>query len=446
MTDLDIQGVDRSLRAVGTRVAEGHVDLDTALVHLAGRRDLLRQLPPPQQRTAAQTAEAARLIPAVREGLDSVARRHAATLYATATEGGRLRITELVDAAAERFPGLLPTAADRSAEASRPPAGRDLLDIDVALFLRAVLREPGSGDHLLDTMRMPTTPGADAAATLDREGSLVLGTVRVRREGVVGHVTLQNTRTLNAEDNELMADLEVAVDAVMLAASVHTGVLRGAVMDHPRYSGRRVFSAGINLKHLSAGRISYLGFLVQRELGFISKMIRGLLVDPAHRDRGTIHTPWLAVVDTFAIGGGMQLALAADHVLADEEAWFSLPAAQEGIVPGMANLRLSRLAGSRIARNMVLGGRRVAAIDADARAFCDEVVATADLDGRTQEVAELLAAPAVMPNKLMLALAQEPQDEFRRYAAEFCVVQAERMYSPDVLGKVGAFARRGAAE
>ena len=50
-------------------------------------------------------------------------------------------------------------------------------------------------------------------------------------------------------------------------------------MTHPRYRGRRVFSAGINLKALHVGGISLLDFLLRRELGYISKLMRGILVE-----------------------------------------------------------------------------------------------------------------------------------------------------------------------
>src|SRR5690606_22192242 len=113
--------------------------------------------------------------------------------------------------------------------------------------------------------------------------------------------------------------------------------------------GQRVFSAGINLKHLHQGKISFVEFLLRRELGYISKIKRGLLdIDVQLGDRRTKDKPWIAAVDSFAIGGGAQLLLVFDKVIASEDSYFSLPAAQEGIVPGLANLRLAKLTGGRI--------------------------------------------------------------------------------------------------
>ena len=82
-------------------------------------------------------------------------------------------------------------------------------------------------------------------------------------------------------------------------------MVRGGEMSHPRYRGKRVFSAGINLKALHAGSISLVDFLLRRELGYLHKLMRGVLVrDGALAVTPTVEKPWVAVVDGFAIGGG----------------------------------------------------------------------------------------------------------------------------------------------
>jgi (3,5-dihydroxyphenyl)acetyl-CoA 1,2-dioxygenase len=121
-----------------------------------------------------------------------------------------------------------------------------------------------------------------------------------------------------------------------------------------------VFSAGLNLKALHAGNIALVDFLLRRELGYIHKFMRGILVeDGSCWQSPTVAKPWVAAVDGFAIGGGMQLLFVFDHVLAAADAYFSLPAAQEGIVPGAANFRLARCVGPRLSRQIVLEGRRI---------------------------------------------------------------------------------------
>jgi thioesterase DpgC len=209
-------------------------------------------------------------------------------------------------------------------------------------------------------------------------------------------------------------------------------------MSHPRYAGRRVFSAGINLVDLHAGRIGLVDFLLRRELGLISKLIHGLL-RPEGYPHARAHKPWCAAVDSFAIGGGMQLLFAFDHVVSADDAYFSLPAAQEGIVPGLGNLRLTRHLGARAARRVILGGHRILAGDPAALEVCDRVVPAALLDQAVDEAVAALDNDAVVANRMMLNLADEPRDLLRGYLSEFALVQARRLYAADVVAKVGRF-------
>jgi thioesterase DpgC len=271
-----------------------------------------------------------------------------------------------------------------------------------------------------------------------RSGAMTLGAIHLERRGTAAFLTVCNTACLNAEDNELIDNMETAVDIALLDESVKVGVLRGGEMSHPRYAGKRVFSAGINLKHLHRGQISFLDFLLRREFGYINKMARGLIMRPADAtsQARVCEVPWIAAVDTFAIGGGAQIVLVCDRVIGSSDSYFSLPAAQEGIIPGVANLRLGPVAGGRLARQILLYGRKVWANEEDGRLLFDEVVAPADMDAAIADCAARLDSPAVVANRKMLRLAEEPIDVFRRYMAEFALNQAQRMYSDDVLDKV----------
>jgi thioesterase DpgC len=208
-------------------------------------------------------------------------------------------------------------------------------------------------------------------------------------------------------------------------------------MTHPRYAGRRVFSAGINLKHLHGGQISFVRFILGREFGYLSKIQRGLIVESdGGRVARCLQKPWLAAVDAFAIGGGLQLLLIFDKVIAEEGAYFSLPAAEVGIVPGAANLRLPRFVGGRAARQIILGGRVLRANEPDARWLCDEVVPASEMDAIVERAATELDNPAVIANRAMLNLGEERAEDFVAYMAEFAYAQAIRLHSPDVLQNV----------
>lgn len=368
-------------------------------------------------------------------------REHVGQVYGELTEERtvHLRLDELLRRAGERYPGLVPDQARLAAEHGLRQADKEGLEIDQGIFLQAVLADPECGRHLIDAMLRPTPRALELLPEFSRTGSLDLGVVRIERRGATAHLTVHNDHCLNAETNAHVEDMETAVDLALLDPATEVGVLRGGVMTHPRYQGRRVFSAGINLTELHEGTISYADFLMRREIGYISKIYRGLLVD---EDRAwpqrTLEKPWVAAVDTFAIGGGAQLLMVFDHVIAAADSYFCLPAAQEGIVPGLGNLRLTRLAGGRVSRQVILGGRKIWAGEPDAAALFDEVVEPRAVDAAVEAAAVRLANPAVVANRHMLHHAEEPVETFRHYLAEFALQQALRLYGLDVIAKVGA--------
>ncbi len=165
-------------------------------------------------------------------------------------------------------------------------------------------------------------------------------------------------------------------------------MLRGGRVDHPKYAGRRICSAGINLTHLYQGKISFL-FYFQHVMGYEHKMFRGLARPDALPDDvagSTIEKPWIAVVDAFAIGGGCQHLLVMDYVLAEAGAYLTLPARKEGIIPGMANLRLPRFVGDRLARQAIMYGRRFDCDSAEGRLICDEIAPADQMDAALAQV------------------------------------------------------------
>lgn len=406
--------------------------------------DLLASLPDPGLRSPEQRAAAGAAKDRARAVRAQFMDRHADAVYDELT-GRRtryLRLAELVDAAAVAFPGLVPSDKELAAERGRPQAGKEGHEIDQGIFVSRVLCSPLAGPHLLDAMRQPTLRALDALPEFTRTGTADLGSVRLERTGGVARLTLCRDDCLNAEDNRQVDDMETAVDLALLNPSVQVGLVRGGEMSHPRYRGKRVFSAGINLKALHSGDISLVDFLLRRELGYISKLHRGILAGPAAPWHSpAIGKPWIAVVDSFAIGGGMQLLLVFDHVIAASDAYFRLPAAEEGIIPGVANFRLPRFVGTRLAREMILRGRTIWASESAARLLVDEVAEPHELHSVIEHSLELLQAPAVIANRRMLSLAGESPAKFRQYMAEFALQQALRLYSSDVISKVNQFQR-----
>ncbi|HEY7592181.1 MAG TPA: (3,5-dihydroxyphenyl)acetyl-CoA 1,2-dioxygenase DpgC [Actinophytocola sp.] len=431
---LDVDTWSQSAPELGGTAGE---DANRLAGHVTAGENLLSTLPARPDRDPGQQRIAECVLDSVRRLRDRFLTRHAEEVYAVLTNGRRvhLRLADLVRAAAERFPGLVPTAAQLDAERAHVQADKDGLEIDLGVFFRGLLRVPLAGAHLADAMLLATPRAVALRERYDRTGRVELATVLLERHDGTGHLTVQNGHCLNAEDEALIADMETAVDLVLLDPQTRVGVLRGGVMTHPKYRGRRVFSAGINLDALRDGRIPLVDFLLGRELGYLSKLAGGLL-DPAAFPHTRLQKPWLGVVDSFAIGGGMQLLLVLDRIIAADDAYFSLPAAQEGIVPGVANLRLGRLVGSRLARRVILGGHTIHATDPEAALICDQVVPADELDATAAAAVRELDSPAVVANRRMIALAEEPPDRFRSYLAEFALTQALRLYGADVIAKV----------
>src|SRR5438874_1936389 len=312
-------------------------------------------------------------------------------IYDELTDGfqSSLRLDELVAAAAEHRPGLVPTAPEMEAERRLPQQDKQGLEIDQGIFLAQVLAHPRCGAHLVHAMAQPKPEALEALAGFRRSGEADLGPVRVDRRGSAGIVTLQNHAFLNAEDEPWAAALDTAVDLVLLDDTIHIGILRGAPATHPKYAGRRVFSAGVNLTHLYWGRIGLIGYMLDKELGAIAKLYRGHDLAPFDHCELEVRRekPWIAAVESFAIGGGCQLLLVVDHIVAEDQAFFSLPARYEGIIPGLANLRLPRFIGERRTRDAIFFNTRLPAGSAEGRLLADTVVPADEMDDAVERAA-----------------------------------------------------------
>jgi thioesterase DpgC len=251
---------------------------------------------------------------------------------------------------------------------------------------------------------------------------------------------MQNPRYLNAEDEATINETEIAVDLAILDRS-ELAVLRGGTVEHPKYRGKRIFSTGINLTHIYYGKISYLWYIT-REMGFVNKMLRGLArpdADPDEIYGGTIEKPWVAAVEAFAIGGGCQYLLTMDYVLAGSDAYMTLPARKEGIIPGAANMRLPRFTGDRIARQAIMSGLRLDCDTPAGRMICDEIVPPADMDAALTRVIASFTDSGVVSaagNRRAFRVSEEPLDLFRRYMAVYAREQAYCHFSPALIGNL----------
>jgi thioesterase DpgC len=178
---------------------------------------------------------------------------------------------------------------------------------------------------------------------------------------------------------------------------------------------------------------------MQRDMGLVNKIFRGLArkdITPDEVNGDTIEKPWIAAVDGFAIGGGCQLLLAMDYIVAASDAYMTLPARKEGIIPGAANLRLPRFVGDRIARQAILYGRRLDCDTPEGRLICDEIAPPDGVDAAVDGVVDDLTSSGIVSaagNRRALRVAQEPLDLFRRYMAVYAREQAYCHFSPALI-------------
>ncbi|MBM3647719.1 MAG: enoyl-CoA hydratase/isomerase family protein [Alphaproteobacteria bacterium] len=433
---------------VSAPVASGDFAADAAAFSAYWRdaKDRLARLPAKPRRDPATAMAAEALKQAARDARFAFLRRHACTLYDRLTAGRTkfVRVERLVYDAAEAVPGLVPTRAEVAAEAELRQADKDGCEIDQGILANQFLADPACGLHLCHAMLLPREESADALAKFRRDGALDLGHARVERQGKAAVLLLANKRFLNSEDNATQPATEIAADVCILDPESQVAVLRGDVVPEGKYAGRRIFNAGINLTHLYYGKIPFLWFLI-RDLGFVNKMLRGLAkpeVPPDEVAGDSIEKLWISAVETFAIGGGCQILLATDFNIAGRDAYMTLPARKEGIIPAMANLRLARFVGDRLARQAIMYERRIECDSEVGRMICDEIIDPAEVDATIARVIDRLTgsgAVGAIGNRRALRLAAEPLDTFRRYAALYAREQALCHFSPALISNLERF-------
>jgi enoyl-CoA hydratase len=188
----------------------------------------------------------------------------------------------------------------------------------------------------------------------------------------VALVTLNRPRALNALSFDLLVRLAEAVEALDADPTCRAIVLAGA--------GTRAFAAGADVAELAA------------------QTAESLDASPGFRgwDRvAAVATPTIAAVRGFALGGGAELALACDLLIAGDDATFGQPEINLGVIPGAGGTqRLARAIGKARAMDLVLTGRRVPAVEAERLGFVTRVVPAAEtLDAALDLAAAIAAQP-----------------------------------------------------
>jgi enoyl-CoA hydratase/carnithine racemase len=199
-------------------------------------------------------------------------------------------------------------------------------------------------------------------------------TIRVsrHRDGEVAEITLSRPEAMNAVSTAMAAELTRACAEITAESGVRVVVLSAA--------GERAFCAGADLKERSG--MTDADILRQRHA------IRGVFAAML-----ALPQPAVAAVHGFALGGGCELALSCDLVVADETAAFGLPEVTVGLVPGGGGTQLAlRRLGPGRAADLVLTGRRVGVEEADRLGLVDRRVPAGQDRAAALELAGQIAA------------------------------------------------------
>ncbi len=196
-------------------------------------------------------------------------------------------------------------------------------------------------------------------------------TILTEIQGRVGLIRLNRPRALNALNSVMVAEIMDALDAFDADDSIGAIVLTG---------NERAFAAGADIKEMS--QASAVGMLTN---GYI---------DTFDRIR-SIKKPVIAAVSGWCLGGGNELAMSCDMVVASESARFGQPEVNLGVIPGAGGTqRLTRAVGKALAMEIVLNDRRLTAQEALQFGLVNRVVPVERYLEEALELAQQIAARA----------------------------------------------------
>ena len=202
-------------------------------------------------------------------------------------------------------------------------------------------------------------------------------TLLVKTEGPVGVITLNRPKALNALNGQLMDELTAALNAFEADPFVRCIILTGS---------EKAFAAGADITEMASK-----GYMDVYKEDFITRNWEQVT---------RIRKPVIAAVAGYALGGGCELAMMCDFIIAADTAKFGQPEINLGVMPGAGgSQRMTRYVGKSKSMDMCLTGRMMDATEAERSGLVSRVVPAADLMAETLKIAQKIAEmslPAVM--------------------------------------------------
>lgn len=235
-----------------------------------------------------------------------------------------------------------------------------------------------------------------------------LETMFWEKQGKVARVTLNRPERLNSMNNQATLDLNAVAEAIAADEDVRLVLITGA---------GRSFSTGIDLKQLSANEI---------DMGYHHRFERALRVFE------TMEKLVIVGIKEYCLGGGLQLALAADIRIAADNAIFGLPAIKECLIPGLSTFRLARYVGLGRAKRLILSGENITADQAHRIGLVDYVVPLAEFEAKVDEITSGYLANNSKAMRLSKLLVNETLDfNYDAALGRYFELQEVAQNSPD---------------
>lgn len=247
--------------------------------------------------------------------------------------------------------------------------------------------------------------------------------VHLERAGRVASVVMDRPEALNALSTEQADALAATLARVAADPRVSVVLLVSALPT--------AFCVGADLKQRRGMSVADL----MRQRPVLTSAFRSVLQLPV---------PSIAVVEGFALGGGFELALCCDLIVASEAATFGLPETGVGLVPGGGGTQLvSRRAGSNVAADLVFTGRRVAAAEAYRLGLVDRLTAPGAARTEADSLADRIAANSpVALRQAKIALRRGADLSLADGLAVEEEAWAEAVRSPDRVEGIAAFVEK----
>jgi enoyl-CoA hydratase len=194
-------------------------------------------------------------------------------------------------------------------------------------------------------------------------------TIKTETRGAVCLITLNRPQALNALNGQLLEELGEALDHADMDHAIRCVVITGS---------EKAFAAGADIKEMQPK--TYMGAYGE---DFFSRAWERIT---------RCRKPMIAAVSGFALGGGCELAMVCDFIIAADNAKFGQPEIKLGVMPGLGGTqRLTRLVGKSKAMEMCLTGRMMDAAEAERAGLVSRVVPVADLLNDAMKTAETIA-------------------------------------------------------